>query len=112
MRTCRASYKGIYWSEFVHASTYSVVTGTRIPPFASCCSPPLSVLHFLFQFNFSKEKNTFEVVTPSRTFYIAADSEADLDDWIKAFNSVVRPTAQQVRFLIFKILQCFDSWMF
>eukprot|EP00731_Ephydatia_muelleri_P020994 Em0013g721a len=46
--------------------------------------------------NKDKEKNTFEVVTPSRTFYIAADSEADLDDWIKAFNSVVRPTVQQL----------------
>ena len=46
--------------------------------------------------NKDKEKNTFEVVTPSRTFYIAADSEADLDDWIKAFHSVLRPSTQQL----------------
>lgn len=65
---------------------------------ALCLFPSL---HCSFiQFNFSKEKNTFEVVTPSRTFYIAADSEADLDDWIKAFHSVLRPSTQQVGFLI------------
>ena len=52
------------------------------------------LLLLVFSVPCSKEKNTFEVVTPTRTFCIAADSEADLDDWIKAFNSVLRPAQQ------------------
>ena len=43
-------------------------------------------------------ENLFEVMTPGRTFYVQVDSSQDMEDWIKAFNDLIRtikPTAQQ-----------------
>ena len=39
---------------------------------------------------FNNKQNVFEVVTPDRTYYIQAESEPEMMDWIKAFKHVIR----------------------
>ena len=39
---------------------------------------------------FSHKQNVFEVATPDRTYYIQADSEPEMMEWIKAFKHVIR----------------------
>lgn len=50
------------------------------------------------------KEHLFEVVTPSRTFYVQAETDAELQDWLKAFETLLKtsrssqqPLAQQVR---------------
>ena len=51
-------------------------------------------------FSLPGKEHLFEVVTPSRTFYVQVESDADMQDWVKAFNDLlktIRPS-QQVRY--------------
>ena len=32
----------------------------------------------------------FEVVTPSRTFFVQVDSDNDMQDWVAAFNTLLK----------------------
>ncbi|CAB3979714.1 pleckstrin homology domain-containing family A member 2 [Paramuricea clavata] len=39
---------------------------------------------------FSNKQNVFEVETPHRTYYIQAESQQEMMEWIKAFKQVIR----------------------
>jgi len=43
------------------------------------------------------KEHMFEVVTPSRTFYVQVDKEEDMQDWVRAFQELlkaVKPSLQ------------------
>jgi hypothetical protein len=40
--------------------------------------------------NKSKKPNCFEVTTPSRIFYICADTEEERDSWVQALSESVK----------------------
>lgn len=47
---------------------------------------------------FPGKEHLFEVTTPIRTFYVQVDSNQDLQDWVKVFNTLlqsIKPTLQQ-----------------
>lgn len=51
------------------------------------------------------KEHLFEVVTPSRTFYVQAETDAELQDWLKAFETLLKTSrsSQQVLFVMLNI---------
>jgi len=55
-------------------------------------------IYFISPQRISGKENLFEIVTPSRTFYMQVDSKEDMDDWVRIFNDlleVLKPTLQR-----------------
>ena len=58
----------------------------------------LPVLFVSLLFRLAGKEHLFEVVTPHRTFYVQAESDTELQDWLKAFETLLKTSrsSQQV----------------
>ena len=48
---------------------------------------PVFVIHSLHRHH--TKEHLLELVTPTRTFFIQADNQSDMDEWIKAFQRAI-----------------------
>ncbi|KAG8906339.1 hypothetical protein FRB99_007119 [Tulasnella sp. 403] len=50
------------------------------------CLLPLSEIHSVTPVTLKRHHHTFGMVTPSRTYYVQASSDAEVDSWVRALN--------------------------
>ena len=58
-------------------------------------------MHLIFLlFRLAGKEHLFEVVTPSRTFYVQVETDTEMEDWLKAFDILLKTSrsSQQVVF--------------
>jgi len=46
--------------------------------------------------NYKSKKHCFEISTSARAYHVCANSDADLDRWIKALNDVIKPGGKPI----------------
>jgi len=69
-----------------------------------------ATLHVNFlPYRVAGKEHMFEVVTPSRTFYVQVDKEEDMQDWVRALQELLKAVKPSLQVKFTCPLTCIGS---